>query len=380
MKGGGGDKPGRSGVSPSLLRPMESKGSFSFRLLPVAAGCFLFFIVFLLSSSSHHNAIVLHTLRPRSSYVLHNLTDDGKLISTRMDPKFDLQRTPTYGNTAAEDAAAAGQDKSKSLQTALAVQTTSPRHKQPVDQLCQPLCDFSDPRTDFCDIAGDIRIDANATVSVVVDNPSGGVDVPTTYKLRPYARKGDVTAMGRVTQITVRTTTIANAAAAPRCTSTHAAPAVVFSAGGYAGNLFHDFTDLLIPLYNTAARYRREVYLVVSDADPRWLARYGAVLHGLSRHPPLHLAAGEVHCFRHAVVGLRAYGRGELVIDRDVSVDGLSTPDFTRFLRRALSLPRDAPTPRHAARPRLLIVSRRGTRLLLNADAVDKMWKVDQVA
>ena len=45
-------------------------------------------------------------------------------------------------------------------------------------------------------------------------------------------------------------------------------------------------------------------------------------------------------------------------------------PDFTMFLRRALSLPRHAPTRPGRRKPRLLVVSRRGTRLLLNANAV----------
>ncbi|KAF0888674.1 hypothetical protein E2562_016475 [Oryza meyeriana var. granulata] len=387
MKGGGGDKPGGSGVS--LLR-LESQG-FRIRLLSVAAGFFLLLLVFLLSS--RHDAIVLldplgaraslcapaaktlppqqggsqsHGLLQRSaeqSNVDEAITGRVRDTVVGVDTN-DVEReaepeAPAAATTIYDDRAAPGD-------------TTTPSTRvDTVDQPRQPLCDFSDLRTDVCDLSGDIRMDANASAFVVVVDPAGGADGPT-YKVRPYPRKGDATSMGRVTEITVRTM-----AAAPRCTRTHAAaPAVVFSIGGYTGNLFHDFTDVIIPLYNTAQGYRGDVQLVMTDAAPRWLAKYGALLRGLSRHAPLDLAeaaaAGEVHCFGHAEVGLRAH-RGELIIDRDRSLDGLGMPEFTRFLRRALSLPRDAPTRPGGygkPRPRLLIICRRGTRLLLNTDAV----------
>uniref|UniRef100_A0A0D3HSV2 Glycosyltransferase 61 catalytic domain-containing protein n=1 Tax=Oryza barthii TaxID=65489 RepID=A0A0D3HSV2_9ORYZ len=350
MKGGGG----------GLWRPrVESRGTFRRRLLTVTAGCFLFFIVFLLSS--RHDAIVLLDTRlgvgrptaaslssPAAADTLPDAGSAGRRnheapsspafssgvretvtgVETN-DDGAERGAEPAERDNAAPAAAAAisGGDQEaqpgtaavdaapghdKSLRTAAATGTSPPRHEQPgetttradsVDQPRHPLCDFSDHRTDVCDLAGDIRMDANASAFVVVVDPAVGADGPT-YKVRPYPRKGDATSMGRVTEITVRTT--AAAAPPPRCTTTHAAPAVVFSISGYTGNLFHDFTDVIVPLYNTAARYRGDVQLVVTDgnaATRRWLARYGAVLRGLSRHAPLDLAAeaaaggGEVHCF-----------------------------------------------------------------------------------
>ncbi|EES00420.1 uncharacterized protein LOC8070437 [Sorghum bicolor] len=244
----------------------------------------------------------------------------------------------------------------------------------------QPLCDFSDFRSDICDIAGDVRLDANVSSFVVVVDPASasGQQEEEEHKVRPYPRKGDETCMGRITEITVRATR--GAAGAPRCTRTHAAPAVVFSIGGYTGNIFHDFSDVLVPLYNTVRRYGGDVQLVMANSASWWLVKYDRLLRELSRHAPLDLAgagaAREVHCFRHAVVSLRAHK--ELIIERDRSLDGLATPDFTRFLRRALGLPRDAPTRLVVGggdgtgrkKPRLLIISRHRTRLLLNLDAV----------
>ncbi|CAD6232442.1 unnamed protein product [Miscanthus lutarioriparius] len=241
-----------------------------------------------------------------------------------------------------------------------------------------PLCDFSDFRSDICDFAGDVRMDANVSAFVVIVDPAasgGGQEQEEEHKVRPYPRKGDETCMGRITELTVRATR--DAAGATRCTRTHTAPAVVFSIGGYTGNIFHDFSDVLVPLYNTVQRYRGDVQLVLANAASWWLVKYDRLLRELSRHAPLDLAragaAREVHCFRHAVVSLRAHK--ELIIERERSLDGLATPDFTRFLRRALGLPRDAPTRLGGdgtgrKKPRLLIISRHRTRLLLNLDAV----------
>ncbi|CAO2193361.1 unnamed protein product [Urochloa humidicola] len=240
-------------------------------------------------------------------------------------------------------------------------------HRQPARP---PLCDFSDFRSDICDLAGDVRLDANASAFVVV-NPAGDNQ---SHKVRPYPRKGDETCMSRITELTVRSSS--PGATLPRCTATHAAPAVAFSIGGYTGNIFHDFSDVLVPLYNTAHRYGGDVHLVMANVASWWLIKYDKLLRSLSRHPPLDLAksaaSNEVHCFPNATVSLRAHK--ELIIEPSRSADGLATPDFTRFIRRALSLPHDAPTrlgDGTGRKPRLLIISRHRTRLLLNlADVV----------
>uniref|UniRef100_A0A0D9UW50 Glycosyltransferase 61 catalytic domain-containing protein n=1 Tax=Leersia perrieri TaxID=77586 RepID=A0A0D9UW50_9ORYZ len=268
---------------------------------------------------------------------------------------------------------------------------TTPTHSEDRKQQ-QPLCDFSDVRGDVCDFAGDVRLAANSSEFVLVAD----TDTPPSpsHKVRPYPRKGDDTCMGRVTEITVRAVAAARhgvapaaSASPPRCTASHdGVTAVAFSIGGYTGNIFHDFSDVIVPLYNTVEGLRRrhrhagggEVQLVMANVASWWLVKYDKLLRALSPHAPIDLAvagsAGEVHCFAGAVVGLRAHR--ELVIEPERSADGLATPDFTRFLRRALSIPRDAPSRRLAGAgaggqpPRLLIISRRRTRLLLNLAAV----------
>ncbi|KAF8724638.1 hypothetical protein HU200_020909 [Digitaria exilis] len=373
----------------------------------VAVGCFLFFLVCLLSSRQDvtvildarkcRRVIFSEYVRPQQLGESHGhmnseQRNDDDMASTERSlfANLFLREAVIGGNTndVVERDAAPEEEQRKSKAAAASNSDEQAEHAgnitfttraDSVAQQRQPLCDFSGHRSDVCDLTGDVRMDANASAFIVVVAPADVKDArPTAYKIRPYARKGDVTSMSRVTELTVRTAAAGDEPAPPRCTATHDEPAVVFSIGGYTGNLFHDFTDVLVPLYATAQRYAGDVRLVVADArrSPRWwLAKYAALLRGLSRHPPLDLAgvaaAGEVHCFRRAVVGLRAHR--ELMIERERSdLDAVGMPEFTRFLRRALSLPRNAPTRLAAGdkKPRLLIVSRRGTRLLLNTDAV----------
>uniref|UniRef100_J3NCE2 Uncharacterized protein n=1 Tax=Oryza brachyantha TaxID=4533 RepID=J3NCE2_ORYBR len=72
-----------------------------------------------------------------------------------------------------------------------------------LDQPRPPLCDFSDHRSDVCELSGDIRMDANASSFFLVVDPASAGAGGATYKVRPYARKGDATSMGRVTEVTI---------------------------------------------------------------------------------------------------------------------------------------------------------------------------------
>ncbi|CAA6654047.1 unnamed protein product [Spirodela intermedia] len=64
-------------------------------------------------------------------------------------------------------------------------------------------------------------------------------------------------------------------------------PAVVFSTGGYTGNLYHEFNDGLIPLFITSLRYNRRVVFVILEYHSWWLTKYGDVTVGLRIHDEL---------------------------------------------------------------------------------------------
>jgi hypothetical protein len=98
-----------------------------------------------------------------------------------------------------------------------------------------------------------------------------------SWSMKPHARKKDRHALARVSEVAITSSRHTNQSASP-CAATHAAPAVVFSAGGYAGNMFHVLTDVLVPLFVTTRRFGGDAHLLVRDAQPWWLDRYGPLL------------------------------------------------------------------------------------------------------
>ncbi|CAD6244736.1 unnamed protein product [Miscanthus lutarioriparius] len=186
----------------------------------------------------------------------------------------------------------------------------------------KPLCDFSNFRANICEMRGNIRIHPNGSSVIYMEPISSSSKRNEQWKIKAYPRKGDELCLNHITEVTVKSSKVA-----PDCSKYHDVPAVIFALTAYTGNLFHDFTD-----------------------------------------------DNEVHCFKHAIVGLHAY--------MDFTIDPLKAPhnysmvDFNRFMRRTYSLPRDAVTalgeiPK--TRPRLLIISRQRTRMFLNLKEIVAM-------
>jgi len=69
----------------------------------------------------------------------------------------------------------------------------------------KPICSTSEPRSDVCQMSGDIRIHGNSSTVFVAVTASGTAIFPenSSWKLRPYARKGDRAAMEGVREFTV---------------------------------------------------------------------------------------------------------------------------------------------------------------------------------
>ncbi|XLR17948.1 hypothetical protein S83_045860, partial [Arachis hypogaea] len=102
----------------------------------------------------------------------------------------------------------------------------------------------------------------------------------SSWTIRPYARKDDAEA-----------TSI---------------PAVIFSTSGYIGKHFHEFTDIIIPLFLTSRQFNGQVKFVVSEMRPWWISKYQAILSKLSNYEVLNIdKVDQVHCFTGVNVGLK---------------------------------------------------------------------------
>lgn len=243
-------------------------------------------------------------------------------------------------------------------------------HK-PMKPVCNKLA-----RTEFCELSGDVRIHGkSATVLVAITFAFSG---NSTWRMKPYARKGDVAAMNRVREWTVKLTQNADQldnANFSRCVRNHSVPAMVFSLGGYSMNNFHDFTDIVIPLYTTARRFNGEVQFLVTNKNLQWINKFKEIVKNLSNYEVIYIdEEDETHCFTSVVVGLNRHPKYFKELTIDPSNSEYSMSDFRKFLRDAYSLRNAAVIPtqnhRRQRRPRILILTRRRSRAFVNAGEI----------
>ncbi|XP_017970600.1 PREDICTED: uncharacterized protein LOC18610311 isoform X3 [Theobroma cacao] len=123
-------------------------------------------------------------------------------------------------------------------------------------------CDRSHREYDLCSINGPTVVDPNTSTFFLMD-PTTSSPQSTVEKIKPYPRKWENFPMARIKELT-----ITSSPSGPRCKVRHKAPAIVFSAGGYTGNVFHDFNDGFIPLFITvdSIYQKQDVILVISEA------------------------------------------------------------------------------------------------------------------
>ncbi|KAF5734016.1 hypothetical protein HS088_TW16G00457 [Tripterygium wilfordii] len=239
-------------------------------------------------------------------------------------------------------------------------------------QMMEPVCNFTEPRTDFCEINGDIRVDAKSSTVFFASSQTGILAKnSTSWNIRPYARKTDKTAMNIVRKWSIKPAY----KEIPQCSQHHNVPAILFSIGGYAGNHFHAFTDVIIPLFLTSQQFNGEVKFLISNSYPSWTTKFQSILEGLSRYKLINIdKEEEIHCFPSLILGLKSH--------KEMGIDSSRSPHtmkhFRQFLRSSYSLKKATAIKMRDAdkrKPRLLIISRRRTRAFTNSGEIARMAK-----
>ncbi|KAI3703005.1 hypothetical protein L6452_28759 [Arctium lappa] len=158
------------------------------------------------------------------------------------------------------------------------------------------------------------------------------------------------------------------------CDYDHKIPAIVFSSGGFTGNLFHEFNEIIIPLFLTSRLFESKIQFVLVDYNPYFVEKFNRVFSSLSRFDVLNpIANTSVHCFPGAVVGLEFHSF--LAINSSETPKGNSMIEFKNFLSVTYGLTITNVSDSGSKPPVLLLISRRKTRRFLNEDEMVEMME-----
>ncbi|KAL6524360.1 hypothetical protein OROHE_016031 [Orobanche hederae] len=264
------------------------------------------------------------------------------------------------------------------LKILIGSQKPQQRYSHIADDL-KPISNLSNSQSDVLEMSGDIRIHGRSSTIYVASaclekDPAPPPPPPPlpSWTLKPYARKGDTFVMNYVRKWKIKYEAVTTL---PNCivrstpdTTTTTVPAVVFSTGGYTGNQFHDFTDVLIPLYLTSRPFNGSVVFLVTDIRYSWTSKYRLILQKLSDYDVVNIdKVNEVTCFSRMTFGLKSHKELGL---HPWEFPYYSIMDFRQFLRDTYSLNVTCRPSYGTRRPRLLMISRKNSRCLKNEQQV----------
>ncbi|KFK33511.1 hypothetical protein AALP_AA5G022300 [Arabis alpina] len=243
--------------------------------------------------------------------------------------------------------------------------------KQKMTSSATITCDRSNTSYNLCSVNGSCILDPK-TGTITLLNPTLASSATLVEKIKPYPRKADKWIMPKIKELTLISGPIGMTRP---CDVTHDSPAIVFSAGGYTGSIYHDFIDGFIPLFITANMVfpDRDFILVVANPKEWWMAKYIDVLGAFSKHKTILLDKENdsiTHCFTSAIVGLISHG--PMTVDPTRMPNSKSLVEFHNLLDKAFNT-NLSNVKTH--KPRLIFVSRYGNigRLILNEKEIKEM-------
>lgn len=227
---------------------------------------------------------------------------------------------------------------------------------------------LSELNSDIYISSKEVRFDTNASRIYIHSDQE-----PQKYTVQPYPLKNDQVAMKMVRPVEIQHGNIRP----PPCDFKHNLPALVFSSGGFAGNIFHEFNDIIIPVFITSRHFKSKVKFMITDYQLWWINKFRRVLKELSGHEFINAAEtsnGTIHCFPGAIVGLKYHDN--LAINTSDTPGAYSMVEFRDLLRKSFRLKiRDVSQMLETEKPQLLIVSRTRTRTMANQGAVVRMME-----
>ncbi|PWA58331.1 EGF domain-specific O-linked N-acetylglucosamine transferase [Artemisia annua] len=163
-----------------------------------------------------------------------------------------------------------------------------------------------------------------------------------------------------------------NIGTAKSCNHTHKVPVIVFSSG-LIGNLFHEISEIIIPLFITSHHFKSSVQFMITDYQPWFVKKYNRILTQLSSYQVIGggLNTTSAHCFPGAVVGLKYHDN--LALDPNSIPGGYTMLDFKQFLRETYSL--KIKNANEIKKPVLLLISRKTSRTFLNENEMVQMME-----
>ncbi|XP_078177395.1 beta-1,2-xylosyltransferase XYXT1-like isoform X2 [Carex rostrata] len=233
--------------------------------------------------------------------------------------------------------------------------------------LAKPICDNSNWRYEACDIIGDARTFGIFSTVFYVPPPETTNPAVQNWTFSAQSRRA-------VNAKNVTVKSLFSSLEAPPCSIRNNIPAIVFALGGLTGNIWHDFSDVLIPLFINSLAFDGEVQFLITDMHTWFMQKYGLVFKKLSRYEIINFDKDfEVRCYPRVMVGLKSHK--DLGIDPERTPNRYNMIDFRMFIRDAFALPQSVGIPFKLntdpnKKPRLMLILRSRNRRFMNGPEI----------